>query len=298
MTMRQRFIEVLKLAPNHMGPELAAQFRAMLTPTSLAMIAGTFAALAVSQAFGVGEIVDVILLLVGVIFVGMAVFTAAKDIFECVKTTAGAKTTADLDRAADYLAQAVAILGVVAFFALIAKIGEKFGGAASAEEEGNAAAANSEESAPKSKAKEQPKSREKATPSLEELIAQRKAVAQDFYRSQGWPQERIAAHMKGIDFTKPVEVVPLDPGTVLTQYQNPGAPQGDYYALPGTDPATLGIDAAGRVPANYVVSGDAPVQALRSTASDVLDWKGSGTTFKGGATQFFTPDSASITPLQ
>lgn len=104
--------------------------------------------------------------------------------------------------------------------------------------------------------------------------------------------------MKGIDFTKPVEVVPLEPGTVVTQFQKAGAPQGDYYTLPGTDPATLGIDTAGRVPTNYDVSGDAPMQVLKSTASDVLDWRGSGTTFKGGATQFFTTDGVSFTPLQ
>ena len=145
LTLKQRFIEMLKLVPNHMAPELAAQFRSMLTPSSMAMIAATFTALAVSQAFGIGEVVDLILLVVGAFFVGMAVFTAAEDIVECVKTTVKAKTPADLDRAADYLAQAIAILGVVAFFALIAKIGEKFGGAASAKEEGSAGAANATE---------------------------------------------------------------------------------------------------------------------------------------------------------
>jgi hypothetical protein len=142
LTYKQRFVEVLKLTPDHMAPELAAQFRAMLTPSSMMMMAATFTALAVSQAFGVGEIVDVILLVVGAFFVGMAAFTAAKDIVECVKLTVRAKTPADLDRAADYLAQAVAILGVVVFFALVAKVGERFGGAASAEEEGSASAAN------------------------------------------------------------------------------------------------------------------------------------------------------------
>jgi hypothetical protein len=138
LNLKQRFMEMVKLAPNHMAPELAAQFRAMLTPSAIAGVAATFTALAVSQAFGIGEVVDLILLVVGAFVAGMAVFPAAENIVECVKTTVRAKTPADLERAADYLAQAIAILRVVVFFALIEKISEKFGGAASAEEPGSA----------------------------------------------------------------------------------------------------------------------------------------------------------------
>lgn len=141
-SLRHRFEEVLRLAPNHMAPELAAQFRAMLTPVNVGIFAGTLAAWAVSHAFGVGEAADIAFLVVGAIFLGMAVFTAGEDIGECVKTTLEAETQADLDKAADYLAQAVAILGVVAFFSLLAKVGAKFGRAAGAGEEDAAASAN------------------------------------------------------------------------------------------------------------------------------------------------------------
>src|ERR1700722_16133017 len=35
MPLTQRFEEVLRLTPNHLGPEAAAQFRAMLTPKNI-----------------------------------------------------------------------------------------------------------------------------------------------------------------------------------------------------------------------------------------------------------------------
>src|ERR1039458_6054014 len=54
-SLTHRFEEVLRLAPNHMAPELAAQFRAMITPVNVSMIAASLAAWAVSHAFGAGE---------------------------------------------------------------------------------------------------------------------------------------------------------------------------------------------------------------------------------------------------
>ena len=139
-SLTHRFEEVLRLAPNHMAPELAAQFRAMITPENVGIIAGTLAAWAVSHAFGAGELVDIVLLALGTVFLGMAVFKAGEDIGECVMTTLHAETQPDLDKAADYLAQAVAILGVVAFFSVVARVGAKFGRAAGAGEEDAAAA--------------------------------------------------------------------------------------------------------------------------------------------------------------
>ena len=126
LSLTHRFEEVLRLAPNHMAPELAAQFRAMITPVNVGIIAGTLSAWAVSHVFGAGELVDVGLLAVGTVFLGGAVFKAGEDIGDCVMTTLHAETQPDLDKAADYLAQAVAILGVVAFFALLAKMAGKF----------------------------------------------------------------------------------------------------------------------------------------------------------------------------
>jgi len=134
-SLSRRFEEVLKLTPNHLTPELAAQFRAMLTPLNVGIMVGSLVAWAVSHAFGVGEVADIVLAGVGVVFLGMAALQAIEDIGECLMTTVDAENYPELDKAADYLAQAVAILGVVALFALLAKVGAKFGRAASVGEE-------------------------------------------------------------------------------------------------------------------------------------------------------------------
>jgi peptidoglycan hydrolase-like protein with peptidoglycan-binding domain len=142
-TLRGRFEEVLRLAPNYMRPELAAQFRALITPLSASIIAGTLAAWAVSHAFGVGEVADIGVFAIGTIFLGVAAFKAGEDIGDCIITTLNAETQLDLERAADYLAQAVAILGIAAFLSLVARVGARFGRAAGVgEEEGAAASAD------------------------------------------------------------------------------------------------------------------------------------------------------------
>jgi hypothetical protein len=128
--------------------------------------------------------------------------------------------------------------------------------------------------------------------STEEIIAERQAVAQKFYEKQGWDQTKIARHMKGIDFTQPVEVTTLEPGTQVSQWQAPGDPQGNYYTPPGSDPGTLGINPAGKTETVYTVK--KPVQVLQSTAADIADWKGSGSVWKGGSTQYCTTDGSAF----
>jgi hypothetical protein len=329
LTLKQRFVEVLKLTPNHMGPELAGQFRAMLTPSSLGMVAATFTALAISQAFGIGEVVDFILLLVGAYFVGMAVFTAAEDIVECVKTTVRAKSEADLDRAAGYLAQAVTILGVVAFFILIAKIGEKFGGAASAEEEGGAGAAaeeppaKSSSSAKEASSADAEESAESAseenvgkgpTPEESELaskpgaspaqIAARQKVARSFYENAGMGPEDMDSHIACIDMNQPVSEASIPgagggpAGDQLYQWNAPGK-TGQYFSTdPSVTPDQLGIDSnvasGGQVVPRVQDSFTAtePVTGLQSTAAPAVDtWSvpGQATQTGGGATQVFIP---------
>ncbi len=290
-SLTRRFEEVLKLVPNHLEPELAAQFRAMLTPLNIGIFAGTLAALAISQAFGVGEIADVVLLGAGVIFIGMAVFKAAEDIYECVMTTLHAESQADLDRAADDLAQAVAILGVVAFFALLGKLTSKFGGEASAAEEETAGTASAdgagELTEPPPKPPDEPVSasgrpedngaqtdtsatsdespEEQPTPEDADLasspgespaqIAARQKVAQSFYKNAGMSPEDIDSHLAGIDVKQPVKVVSIPP--------DGGGPNGNQlwqWSTPGktgqyfsTDPA-MTPDQLGTAP-NVAVDG-------------------------------------------
>lgn len=298
-SLTERFEYVLQHCGPYLLPDVRAQFTALLTPTNLGIMVGSLVVWAAGHFFGVSEIADAFLLGFGLVFLGKAAIDAARLLKNVIEITCSASTEAELEDAAKDLAEAVAIIGVVAFFALLAKvsraIGEKMKAGRAAEDSG---APGRKDAAPESKSEsetDRPKreeEREKSKPSQEELVVQRQATARDFYRSRGWPDEKIAAHIKGIDFSKPVEVTTLKPGTTVSQWQKQGAPQGNYYAPPGTDPATLGIDTAGRVETQYVVK--EPVQVLKSTAADVPDWRGSGATYQGGGTQYFTTGGSSF----
>ena len=104
-----------------LGPEARAQLQAIIEPQSLAIIAGVLVAWVVSHAFGVGEIIDIVLLVAGVLAIGLAVFTGVDELYEFASGTYLAKTDGDLDQAADHLAQAIAILGIQAVLAILFK---------------------------------------------------------------------------------------------------------------------------------------------------------------------------------
>lgn len=123
-----------------------------------------------------------------------------------------------------------------------------------------------------------------------EMIAARQTVAREFYRRAGWTEGRIAEHLKGIDFTKSVDVVTLPKGTTLVQYNFPGGRTGNYFALPGTPANQLGIYTNGRVESVFLTT--QPLNALRSTTANAVDtWSVPGTAINasGGATQLVIP---------
>ncbi len=135
----------------------------------------------------------------------------------------------------------------------------------------------------------------------------RRATAQSFYEKQGMPAKDIPDHLSGIDFRRPVKVVPLKQGTTVEQMQVPGGRQGNYYTPPGTPATKVGISPKGtdyatgavvdKVPIRYTTTRD--VQVLRSTAAPVRDtWsvKGSPVQTEGGGTQYFSMDKGSFAP--
>ncbi len=140
------------------------------------------------------------------------------------------------------------------------------------------------------------------------LVQARKKTAHDFYVNQGFAVHRIASHLDGIDFSKPVEVVTLRPPTTVVQYQVPGAAQGNYYSIPGTQPEKLGISARSQTKdgsivqkqaSTYVIQED--VAVLRSTAAKITDsWSipGKEVLTTGGGTQFFSTRTGSFVKAQ
>lgn len=101
--------------------EVQEQTLAMLTPEALAIIAGTLVVWAASHFFGVGEILDVILLVLGVFFVGIGIFKGAEDFYNFATTAINAGTDSDLDRAAEHFAESVTTLGITVITALLLK---------------------------------------------------------------------------------------------------------------------------------------------------------------------------------
>jgi hypothetical protein len=85
---------------------------ALLSPTSLAIITATLVAWAGSQFFGVGEIVDIILLAGGFILLGWSVKDVAVDLYQFATGALNAKTVQDLDKASQYFAKAVVSGGI------------------------------------------------------------------------------------------------------------------------------------------------------------------------------------------
>ena len=110
-----------------LGPEARAQLAAIITPEALAIIAAVLVAWVVSHAIGVGQIVDIILLTVGVLSIGLAVFVGLDHLYEFATGTYAAKSESDLEVAAGHLAKAISILGIQAVLAVLFRGAPKTG---------------------------------------------------------------------------------------------------------------------------------------------------------------------------
>jgi hypothetical protein len=131
-------------------------------------------------------------------------------------------------------------------------------------------------------------------------IRGRKETASNFYKKSGFSEEDIPSHLTGIDFTKQVEVVKINKGKRLYQFQTNGAPQGNYYSFnKNTTPTQIGISPSGFNRSLKVMEPkiqtqrftNQKVDVLKSTASRVKDfWSVQGQTYQttGGGGQLFS----------
>ncbi|MCL2717153.1 MAG: hypothetical protein FWD68_22105 [Alphaproteobacteria bacterium] len=105
------------MAGPKIGPDAWEAVKKMLTLESLAIMAGILTAWVVGHAFGISEVVDILITLVGIFSIGIGIFAGIDELYEYAKLVYS--PSGDLNRAADHLAQAFAILGfqaVLAFF--------------------------------------------------------------------------------------------------------------------------------------------------------------------------------------
>ena len=121
MSKQEKIGEAMRRSLPLLPAEAQEQVKAMLTPTSLSIAAGTLIVWAGSHFFGVGEIVDVILLVVGAAFLGLSVFSGAGELYDFATTAINAQNDAALDEAAKHFAKAVNILGITVISAILLK---------------------------------------------------------------------------------------------------------------------------------------------------------------------------------
>ena len=124
--IEDRFTEVLKRVPDHLPKELKTEFMALLEPVPLAIMAATLAVWAIGHSFGAGEAIDAFLLGFGLVMLGTVVFRILDELIDVFKLTISPRGLADLDKAAEELANVIALIGVAAFIALLTKVAAKF----------------------------------------------------------------------------------------------------------------------------------------------------------------------------
>jgi hypothetical protein len=111
--------QVFSRVGKYAGDDVQQVLSSLITPTSLGIIAGTMAVWGVAQFFGVGEIVDIIMLAVGVAVLGKNAIDFAQDLAEACTKTLRARTDDDLEMAAQYLGKAIVEAGVEVVLALL-----------------------------------------------------------------------------------------------------------------------------------------------------------------------------------
>jgi hypothetical protein len=111
--------EAIKRSLPHIPSDARDIVSSLLQPQTIVIVAGTLAVWAGSHAFGIGEIVDIILLGIGVLALGFAVFEGAAELYDFTVGALSARTDADIEKAGRHFARAVTLLGVSTLQAIL-----------------------------------------------------------------------------------------------------------------------------------------------------------------------------------
>ena len=119
LSPQQRVADAMRRAIPLLPGEAKDAIEAMLSPESIAIIAGSLLLWAGSHFFGVGEIVDIVLMVGGFLMLGKSVFDLAEDLFKFAKLTVAGHTDGELDEAAKAFAHVVVVGGIDLIMALL-----------------------------------------------------------------------------------------------------------------------------------------------------------------------------------
>jgi hypothetical protein len=307
-----RIMEALRLTTPKLPKEMQHQFADMLSPLNIGITVGVLAAWAGSHAFGVGEVVDVLLFIVGLGLIGTAVFQCAKDLVRFVELVRTARHRSDLNEASVYLARVISVLGVTVFMAFLTKCAAKgigrvrgpVGGAPEVSIGSEPMASEAVSSRPR-RAYEVLLPADKVLEGDGALAeAMRKAALDDWFRDypalNKWRKrmpgakgeietaaQKRASHIAGTDLSMPVIRRTLLPDTEIIQYKRMGGQLGVYLGAPGATPSELGILGKGRIMHRFRVV--QPLEVLETTAAKFESGRVSGVGGKGGGQQLIMP---------
>ena len=121
------------------------------------------------------------------------------------------------------------------------------------------------------------------------IIAKRENLARAFYEKSGFSEARALSHIEGIDFTKAVQTITLEKGTVVRQWVGEKG-VGNYFTTAENSAKNLGINYEGKTLRKFTLTEN--VEVLKSTTREL---KGN----KGGGIQFFSTELKNkITPVE
>lgn len=103
---------ILERAAKLLPAEVGEQLLAATTPEALSFMVAAIAVWGIAHIFGVGEIADVVLLVVGYAALGGVASEAAEHIGSVIKITKNASVDSDINDAAKHLAAAITLVGV------------------------------------------------------------------------------------------------------------------------------------------------------------------------------------------
>lgn len=119
MSLTDRLAEVLQRSKKHLGTDAGDAIDSLLSPANLAIMAGMLVVWAGSHFFGVGEIVDVLLLAVGAFTIGWSIIDVAQDLYTFAELTVNTRRESDLDEAARAFSHAIVVAGITVIMAIL-----------------------------------------------------------------------------------------------------------------------------------------------------------------------------------
>ncbi len=119
MSDTEKIGEAIRRSLPYIPSNLREFVNSLLQPKNLAIIAGTLVVWAGSHTFGVGEIVDIILLVIGVAVLGFSIFEGASELYGFTVTALDAQSDTDFEKAGKHFARAVTLLGVSTIYAIL-----------------------------------------------------------------------------------------------------------------------------------------------------------------------------------